>query len=181
MAMFENLSDRLQGIFKDLRKRGKLNEADVDAAMREIRMALLEADVHYGVVKDFVKRVRERAVGVEVAKSLTPGQQVVKIVHDMSRYDRHDVFSIRLDDHRLRQYFARLVNRMGDFLSSKRLRMFDELMPDVLLLEEGNEMIRSGHGTPPTRAVHNAPRKWKPKQSFNGVGNLPTPSRGYED
>ena len=81
MAMFENLSDRLQGIFKDLRKRGKLNEADVDAAMREIRMALLEADVHYGVVKDFVKRVRERAVGVEVAKSLTPGQQVVKIVH----------------------------------------------------------------------------------------------------
>lgn len=81
MAMFESLSDRLQGIFKDLRKRGKLNEADVDAAMREIRLALLEADVHYGVVKSFIARVRERAVGAEVARSLTPGQQVVKIVH----------------------------------------------------------------------------------------------------
>jgi len=79
--MFEGLSSRLDGIFKDLRKRGKLNEADVDAAMREIRLALLEADVHYGVVKSFIARVRERAVGAEVAKSLTPGQQVVKIIH----------------------------------------------------------------------------------------------------
>ena len=82
MPVFENLSDRLQGIFSELRKRGKLSESDVDAAMREIRLALLEADVHYGVVKDFVKRVRERAVGAEVQKSLTPGQQVVKIVHE---------------------------------------------------------------------------------------------------
>ena len=81
MAMFENLSDRLQGIFKDLRKRGKLNDADVDAAMREIRLALLEADVNYNVVKTFIARVRERAVGAEVARSLTPGQQVVKIVN----------------------------------------------------------------------------------------------------
>jgi len=81
MPMFEGLSSRLDGIFKDLRKRGKLNEADVDAAMREIRLALLEADVHYGVVKSFIARVRERAVGAEVAKSLTPGQQVVKIIH----------------------------------------------------------------------------------------------------
>lgn len=82
MPVFESLSEKLDGIFSDLRKRGKLNEADVDSAMREIRLALLEADVHYSVVKDFVKRVRERAVGVEVQKSLTPGQQVVKIVHD---------------------------------------------------------------------------------------------------
>jgi len=81
MPMFEGLSNRLDGIFKDLRKRGKLNEADVDAAMREIRLALLEADVHYSVVKTFVARVKERAIGAEVAKSLTPGQQVVKIVH----------------------------------------------------------------------------------------------------
>jgi len=80
--MFESLRDRLQNIFKDLRKHGKLSEADVDAAMREIRLALLEADVHYGVVKSFVARVRERAVGAEVARSLTPGQQVVKIVHE---------------------------------------------------------------------------------------------------
>lgn len=82
MAVFENLSDKLQGIFSDLRKHGKLNEEDVDRAMREIRLALLEADVHYSVVKTFVKRVRERSVGVEVQKSLTPGQQVIKIVHD---------------------------------------------------------------------------------------------------
>ncbi len=81
MAMFESLSQRLDSIFRELRKRGKLNEADVDAAMRDIRLALLEADVHYSVVKSFVARVRERAVGVEVARSLTPGQQVVKIVH----------------------------------------------------------------------------------------------------
>jgi signal recognition particle subunit SRP54 len=81
MPVFENLSGRLQGIFKDLRKRGKLSEADVDAALREIRLALLEADVHYGVAKSFVARVRERAVGAEVMKSLTPGQQIVKIVH----------------------------------------------------------------------------------------------------
>ncbi len=82
MPVFESLSDRLQDIFKDLRNRGKLSEADVDAAMREIRLALLEADVHYGVAKAFVKRVRERSIGAEVQKSLTPGQQVVKIVHD---------------------------------------------------------------------------------------------------
>jgi signal recognition particle subunit SRP54 len=82
MPVFEGLSGRLQDIFKDLRKRGKLSETDVDNALREIRLALLEADVHYSVVKAFTSRVRERAVGQEVAKSLTPGQQVVKIVHE---------------------------------------------------------------------------------------------------
>ena len=82
MAMFEGLSEKLQGVFKDLRKRGKLNEADVDAAMREIRLVLLEADVHYSVAKTFIARVRERSVGAEVARSLTPGQQVIKIVHE---------------------------------------------------------------------------------------------------
>lgn len=80
--MFEALGDRLQGTFDQLRRRGKLTEADVDVAMREVRLALLEADVNYKVVKDFVGRVRERAVGQEVMRSLTPGQQVVKIVHD---------------------------------------------------------------------------------------------------
>jgi len=82
MPIFENLSDRLQVVFQDLRRHGKLSEADIDSAMREIRLALLEADVHYAVVKSFVKRVKERAVGQEVARSLTPGQQVVKIVHE---------------------------------------------------------------------------------------------------
>jgi signal recognition particle subunit SRP54 len=80
--MFEQLTNRLQGVFDGLGRVGKLTEADVDKAMREVRMALLEADVALPVVKDFVKRVRERAVGADVAKSLKPGQQVVKIVHE---------------------------------------------------------------------------------------------------
>ncbi len=80
--MFENLTQRLDDVFKGLRRRGKLSESDVDAAMREVRLALLEADVNYAVVKDFVGRVRERAVGQEVSKALNPGQQVVKIVNE---------------------------------------------------------------------------------------------------
>jgi len=81
-AMFENLTERLNGVFDKLRRRGKLSESDVDSAMREVRLALLEADVHYKVVKDFVARVRERSVGREVSKALNPGQQVVKIVNE---------------------------------------------------------------------------------------------------
>ena len=80
--MFETLSERLNQVFQQLRRRGKLSEADVDAAMREVRLALLEADVHYSVVKDFIARVRVRAVGVEVSKALNPAQQVIKIVHE---------------------------------------------------------------------------------------------------
>jgi signal recognition particle subunit SRP54 len=80
--VFENLSVKLQDVFSELSKRGKLNEADVDAALREVRLALLEADVNFRVVKDFIQRVRERAVGAEVMKSLTPAQQVIKIVHE---------------------------------------------------------------------------------------------------
>ena len=80
--MFDTLSDRLQGALGDLRKQGRLDDEAISKAMREIRLALLEADVNFNVVKDFVGRVRERAVGEEVLKSLTPGQQVVKIVHE---------------------------------------------------------------------------------------------------
>jgi len=80
--LFENLTERLNGVFKQLSRRGKLSEKDVDAAMREVRLALLEADVHYSVVKDFVARVRERAVGQEVSKALNPAQQVIKIVNE---------------------------------------------------------------------------------------------------
>jgi len=80
--VFESLGNRLQTVFDGLKRRGKLTEADVDQAMREVRLALLEADVNFKVVKNFVSRVRERAVGQEVMRSLTPGQQVVKIVHD---------------------------------------------------------------------------------------------------
>jgi signal recognition particle subunit SRP54 len=80
--MFESLSDRLGKIFDGLRGRGALNVADVDAALREVRRALLEADVSLEVVKAFIEQVRERAVGAEVTRSVTPGQQVIKIVHD---------------------------------------------------------------------------------------------------
>ena len=80
--MFDSLSDRLQGALGDLRKKGRLDEESISRAMREIRLALLEADVNLTVVRDFVASVRERALGEEVLKSLTPGQQVVKAVHD---------------------------------------------------------------------------------------------------
>lgn len=80
--MFENLTDRLNGVFKQLSRRGKLSDNDVNTAMREVRLALLEADVHYSVVKDFVARVRERAIGHEVSKALNPAQQVIKIVNE---------------------------------------------------------------------------------------------------
>ncbi len=80
--MFDTLTTRLGEIFKGLRGRGKLNEKDVERAMREIRLALLEADVNYKVVKDFIDRVKEKSIGEDILKSLTPGQQVVKVVHD---------------------------------------------------------------------------------------------------
>jgi signal recognition particle subunit SRP54 len=80
--VFDQLSDRLQATLSDVRSRGKLSEADVDAAMREIRLALLEADVNFKVVKGFTKTVKERCLGAEVLESLDPGQQVVKIVNE---------------------------------------------------------------------------------------------------
>jgi signal recognition particle subunit SRP54 len=81
-VVFETLGSRLQTVFDGLQRRGKLTEEDVDNAMREVRLALLEADVNFKVVKSFISRVRERAVGQEVMRSLTPGQQVVKIVNE---------------------------------------------------------------------------------------------------
>ena len=81
-ALFDNLSERLGGILDRLTGRGSLSEDDVDAAMREVRRALLEADVALEVVRSFTDRVREQAVGATVVKSVTPGQMVVKIVHD---------------------------------------------------------------------------------------------------
>ena len=79
---FEGLSDKLQGVFKGLKGKGSLTEADIDAAMREVRLALLEADVNFKVVKEFVASVKEKSLGEEVMKSLTPAQQVIKIVND---------------------------------------------------------------------------------------------------
>jgi signal recognition particle subunit SRP54 len=82
IIVFETLTDRLSGIFTELRRRGRLSEADVDAVMRDVRLALLEADVHYGVVKSFLSRVRERSVGHEVSRALNPAQQIIKIVNE---------------------------------------------------------------------------------------------------
>jgi len=80
--LFENLTGRLNTIFQQLRRRGKLSAEDVDSMLREVRLALLEADVNYAVVKEFIAHVRERAVGAEVSQALNPAQQVIKIVHE---------------------------------------------------------------------------------------------------
>jgi signal recognition particle subunit SRP54 len=80
--MFAGLTDRLQQVFRNLARRGVLTEVEVDAALREVRLALLEADVHFAVVKDLLARVRSRAVGAEVSRSLNPAQQIVRIVHE---------------------------------------------------------------------------------------------------
>src|SRR6202046_1542724 len=80
--MFENLSDKLQRVFKNLRGEGKLTAENMDAALREIRVALLEADVHFRVTKPFIEAVREKAMGQDVLTALSPSQQVVKIVRD---------------------------------------------------------------------------------------------------
>ncbi|MBO4555023.1 MAG: signal recognition particle receptor subunit alpha, partial [Clostridia bacterium] len=82
MALFESLSDRMNHIFSKLRNKGKLTELEIKQAMREIRVALLEADVNYQVVKDFTAKVSEKALGEDILKSLTPAQQIVKIVND---------------------------------------------------------------------------------------------------
>jgi signal recognition particle subunit SRP54 len=82
MIMFENLTEKLESIFKKLRGKGRLDEENIKEALKEIRMALLEADVNFKVVKDFIEDVRTRAIGQDVIDSITPGQQVVKIVHD---------------------------------------------------------------------------------------------------
>ncbi len=79
--MFQNLTEKLESVFKKLKARGKLSEADIDATLREIKLALLEADVNFKVVKNFISGIRERALGSEVLESLTPAQQVIKIVH----------------------------------------------------------------------------------------------------
>ena len=104
---FEGLNQKLQAVIRKLNGKGKLSESDVKQAMREIRLALLEADVNFLVVKDFIKKASERAVGSEVLESLTPGQQVVKIVHE------------------------ELIELMG---SSAKQIVFDSKSPTVIML-----------------------------------------------
>src|SRR4051794_26287049 len=80
--MFESLTEKLQTVFDQLGRKGKLTEKDVEEALRQVRLALLEADVNFKVVREFVAQVRERAVGIEVLQSLSPAQQVIKIVNE---------------------------------------------------------------------------------------------------
>ena len=80
--MLEQLSQNLEGVFKKLRGQGKLSEDNISDAMREVRRALLEADVNYKVVRTFINSVKEKALGSEVLRSITPGQQIVKIIHE---------------------------------------------------------------------------------------------------
>ena len=80
--MFENLSDKLDSVFRKLKRHGKLSEKNIEEGLKEVRMALLEADVHYRVAKNFTASVKKRALGHEVLASLTPGQQVIKIVDE---------------------------------------------------------------------------------------------------
>ncbi|MGD2021971.1 MAG: signal recognition particle receptor subunit alpha, partial [Desulfobacterales bacterium] len=80
--MLDSLSDRLNSIFRKLKGHGKLSEKNIEEGLKEVRMALLEADVHYRVVKGFIADIKERAMGQEVLESLTPGQQVIKIVNE---------------------------------------------------------------------------------------------------
>ena len=80
--MFDTLQDRLSEVFKNLRGKSRLSEADIEATAREIRLALLEADVNLGVVKDFIANLKQRALGADVHKALNPSQQIIKIVND---------------------------------------------------------------------------------------------------
>lgn len=123
--MFDTLTTKLQQVFDKMARRGRLSEADVDAALREVRLALLEADVNYKVVKDFIARVRERAIGTEVLRSLTPAQQVIKIVHeeliatlgeparlDLSGQPPHVIMLVGLQGSGKTTMAAKLANRL---------------------------------------------------------------------
>src|SRR5213083_1492081 len=97
--MFSQLSDKLQEIFKDLRGHGTINELNIDAALREVRLALLEADVDFQVAKNFIGRVRKKALGEAVLRSITPGQQIIKIFHDeLTALLGGDAEPLRLED-----------------------------------------------------------------------------------
>ena len=105
---FEGLSEKLQNVFAGLKGKGSLTEADIDTAMREVKLALLEADVNFKVVKEFVASVKEKAMGAEVMSSLTPSQQVIKIVNsELTELTDNIVFS---------------RNRVAGFVGTARLR-----------------------------------------------------------
>ena len=145
--MFDTLSERLQGALDDVRSRGKLSEDDVKKAMRQVRLALLEADVNFKVVKEFTDAVRERALGEQVLESLNPGQQVVAIVNDeLAPRPAHQLGQLLVDDRddllagvqRLEHLGAKcpLLHRAGELL--------DHLEVDVGLEQREADLAQRG-------------------------------------
>ena len=112
---FESLASKLQNVFKKLTGRGKLSENDVKEAMREIKLALLEADVSFAVVKSFINTVTARAVGAEVLESLTPGQQVIKIVNEELTADGSSNAKLEFERALLRLFCCWLTRRRKDY------------------------------------------------------------------
>ena len=126
---FEGLSEKLQNVFRNLRNKGRLTEDDVKAAMREVKMALLEADVNFKVVKTFISSVQERAVGQDVLKSLTPGQMVIKIVNE------------------------ELIRLMGDETTEIALKPGNEITTIMMTLISDDGFSRSSTVSPPSRLI----------------------------
>ena len=124
---FEGLSEKLQGVFKNLKGKGSLSEKDINDAMREVKLALLEADVNFKVVKEFVQSVKEKALGEEVMKSLTPAQQVIKIVdrEQMCIRDRKNMYRVAETEHNegKKGYVVVLNDHTTRYLSEKNLNM----------------------------------------------------------
>ncbi len=185
--MFDNLTGKLQEVFKKLSKRGKLTEADVDEALREVRLALLEADVHFKVVKEFLARVRVRAVGVEVSEALNPAQQVIKIVHeellttlgtaaplDLSGSTPHVVMLVGLQGSGKTTTAAKLAVRLRSTGNRPMLVAADTYRPvAVTQLETLGKQLNvpvysEGVKTPPPTIVANALRRAK-EQSYSAV------------
>lgn len=185
--MFENLTDKLQEVFSKLAKRGKLSEGDVDAALREVRVALLEADVNYKVVKDFVARVRERAVGAEVMRTFMPAQQVVKIVNeeliktlgepsklDLSGSPPHVIMLVGLQGSGKTTTAAKLALRLRKSGHRPLLVAADPRRPaavtqlEVLGTQLDIPVYEEGSDVPPPTVCANAVRRAE-KSAFNTV------------
>jgi signal recognition particle subunit SRP54 len=176
--MFETLTDKLQGTFDRLARKGRLTEKDVDEGLREVRIALLEADVHFKVVKDFTARVRERALGAEVTRSLTPAQQVKKIVYeelvallgqpaqiDISGQPPHVVLLVGLQGSGKTTTASKLALKLRKQGQRPLLVAADTRRPAAVqqleILARGLDLAVHSEGTSvaPTRIVANAMRK----------------------
>jgi signal recognition particle subunit SRP54 len=172
--MFEALTSRFTQIFDQLRRRGKLGEDDVDAALREVRLAMLEADVHYGVTKELVARVRGRAVGAEVSKALNPAQQVIKIVHEELIGTLGGAVPLNLSGRRPRVVMLVGLQGSGKTTTAAKLAYMLRSAGERVLLAAGDQQrpaaeeqlrqlgermaveVFSGHGLTPSVLAHNA-------------------------